>query len=259
MARPGRALRGGDLVYTTGVTNGAARRIGILGGTFDPIHRGHLDVVEAAQAALALTRIVIVPSHVPPHRPQPVASGFHRFAMVAIAIGGRRGWSVSDMELRSPPPSYTSATLARFHTRGHAPGELFFLVGADAFVDIGTWKDYPHILDRAHFVVVSRPACRVEMLPERLPALQGRMRLPPFTAEALAEPAIILIDAATADVSSTAIRLRRAQGQSIAGMVGGGVQQHIEQHGLYTSMFSGRRASDRHTPAPAAGRLHGQD
>jgi nicotinate-nucleotide adenylyltransferase len=235
-----------------------ARRIGILGGTFDPIHRGHTDLAAAACEALEFTRLLLIPSNIPPHRAQPSASSHHRFAMAALAISDRVGWSLSDVELRSEAPSYTTTTLSRFHQRGYLATELFFLIGADAFADIGAWKDYPHILDAAHFVVVSRPGYSIADVPHRMPLLASRMIDPPLDELADIEPSIILIDAETTDVSSTAIRRCRAEGKSIAGMVDPRVQQHIEQHGLYTPMPPGRRRSDA-PQAAAAGRLHGQN
>jgi nicotinate-nucleotide adenylyltransferase len=234
-----------------------ARRIGILGGTFDPIHRGHLDMGTAAELALGLSRMFVIPANIPPHRPQPSASGFHRFAMVALAIAGKPGWRASDLELRDDPPSYTSHTLQKFQERGYAPAEIFFVIGADAFAEIATWKDYPRILDAAHFAVVSRPGCSVEELPWRLPSLATRMVRHPLGPLSQLDASIILIDAATSDVSATAIRQHRLEERSITGMVEPSVQQHIEQHGLYTSRTPGRRANDA-APSPAAGRLHGQ-
>jgi nicotinate-nucleotide adenylyltransferase len=236
----------------------STRRIGILGGTFDPIHRGHTDLAHAAADALAFTRVILIPASIPPHRPQPFASSYHRFAMAALAVAGRSGWRLSDLELRTEAPSYTTTTLRRFHERGYPPAELFFLIGADAFADIGAWKDYPQILGAAHFVVVSRPGCSASDLPRRLPQLAPRMIRPPLLEHPTAEPSIILIDAGTADVSSTAIRRCRAESQPITGMVDPRVQQHIEQHGLYTAMVPGRRRDDGHLDS-SAGRLHGQD
>ena len=233
------------------------RRIGILGGTFDPIHRGHLDVGAAAAAALALDRMLVIPSHVPPHRAQPHASNFHRFAMVALAVAGRSGWRASDLELRTQPPSYTASTLQQFHARGYAPRELFFVVGADAFAEIESWKDFPALLGYAHFVVVSRPGFPVHSLPVQMPHLGVMLTSAGIGPESLEKPTIVLLDAATTDVSSTAIRELRGAGRPITGLVDAGVQQHIEQHGLYTSRFPGRRAMDEQ-PDPAAGRLHGQ-
>jgi len=235
-----------------------ARRIGVLGGTFDPIHRGHLEVADAALAELHLTRMFMVTSNVPPHRPQPCASVYHRFAMVAIAVLDRPDWRAADVELRHDAPSFTSRTLQCFHERGYAASELFFVIGADAFADIESWRDYPHILNRAHFVVVSRPGFSIVETPRRLPALAPRMARPPMDASGRSNPSIILIDRETTDVSSTAIRQRVAAGESIAGLVPAAVRQHIEQHGLYTSMTPGRRASDA-SKIPAAGRLHGQE
>jgi len=234
-----------------------SRRIGILGGTFDPIHCGHLDIGAAAEAALGLTGLFVIPANIPPHRPQPVASSFHRFAMVALALSGRTGWQASDLELHGDTPSYTSTTLKRFHEQGYASSELFFVAGADAFAEIGTWKDYPAILDLAHFAIVSRPGCPVDDLPGRLPVLASRMTQPPIDRPRQLETVIFLIDAQTTDVSSTAIRRRRADGFPITGMVTPGVQQHIEQHGLYASNAPGRCEADK-IPDPAAGRLHGK-
>jgi nicotinate-nucleotide adenylyltransferase len=235
-----------------------ARRIGILGGTFDPIHCGHVDVGQAAQDALGLQRVFVVAANVPPHRPQPFTSAYHRFAMASFAVSGRQGWCATDLELRVQTPSYTSETLHRFRQRGYAATELYFVLGADAFTDIGSWRDYPSILDLAHFAVVSRPGYPVDDLSHRLPRLASRMARPPIDQLSALDPVIFLIDAPTADVSSTAIRRRLAAGESIAGLVPPGVQQHIEQHGLYSAMPPGRRALDAPPPS-AAGRLHGQD
>jgi nicotinate-nucleotide adenylyltransferase len=236
----------------------STRRVGLLGGTFDPIHMGHLDLATTAQAALGLTQVVLIPANVPPHRPKPLTSSFHRFAMVSLTVAGRHGWRASDLELRHEAPSYTSTTLRRFHERGYRASELFFLIGADAFADIPTWRDYPAILDRAHFAVVSRPRWPVHEVAARVPALASRMVAAIGTFVIPETPSIILIDGRTSDVSSTAMRSRLANGQSIAGMVDERVREHIEQHELYRSSTPDRRS----TIAPAdstAGRLHGQD
>ena len=234
------------------------RRIGIMGGTFDPIHWGHIEAGFAAEAALKLMRLIVIPSSVPPHRDRPYASAFHRFAMVSLAAVGRNGWRASDLELRNDSESYTANTLQMFHERGYAPAELFFIIGADAFADIASWKDYPTVLEYAHFAVVARPGYPISDLPHRLPHLADRMTKPPLDTISHLDPMIVLIDAPTSDVSATGIRDRRIRGESIAGMVPDPVRQHIEQHGLYTSHTPGRRASDAETAA-VAGRVHGED
>jgi len=233
----------------------ASRRVGIMGGTFDPIHCGHLDAASAAETTLALSELLVVTSNVPPHRPSPAASSYHRFAMVSLAVAGRPGWQASDIELRDDGRSFTSSTLQKLHALGYAPAELFFIIGADAFADIMSWVDYPAILDYASFAVVARPGHRVADVPERLPALAGRMIRPPLDGSRR-DTSIVLLDAPTSDVSSTAIRERRAGGESIAGLVPDSVRQHIEQHGLYSSTAHGSRAIEG-APASAAGRLHG--
>jgi nicotinate-nucleotide adenylyltransferase len=244
----------------------AARRVGILGGTFDPIHNGHIDLGRAAEASLALTRLFIIPASVPPHRPQTHASAFHRFAMAALVVADHPNWRASDLELRSLSTSYTAVTLQQFHDRGYSPSELYFIIGADAFADLATWRAYPQILDWAHFAVVSRPGHPTEALAGVLPALASRMVRPPLEPAGEINPLIILIDAPTAAVSSTAIRERRAGGETISGLVTPGVETHIERHGLYAALLPvtpevpstpDTRRNDPPSDA-AAGRLHGQ-
>jgi len=232
------------------------QRIGLLGGTFDPIHRGHVDLGTAAWTAMNLTELLVIPAHVPPHRDGAVASPFHRFAMISLALSGLRGWRASDMELRvAEAPSYTVQTLSRFHERGYSATEIFFVIGADAFADVQTWKSADAVLNATNFAVVSRPGHPVSELADRLPQLSSRMTRPPVPEGPSPSTMIFLIDVPTADVSSTAIRRRCEERMSIAGMVHPSVEQHIQQHGLYTSRSHGRRRSDP-SAAPAAGRLH---
>jgi nicotinate-nucleotide adenylyltransferase len=233
----------------------AAVRIGLLGGTLDPIHLGHLETAQAARRTLELDTVYILPSHVPPHRPQqPVASGYHRFAMTALAIDGIEGLAASDIELCSPGPSYTADTLTRFRERnGLAASQIFFITGADAFAEIATWYRYPEVLDLAHFAVVSRPDFPVGRLGEALPSLTVRMiTIEPGNGSAAASrhsSSIFLINAPTPDVSSTEIRRRLAAGESVSGMVPESVERHLRQHRLYSS-----------SPDPfTADHLHGQN
>jgi nicotinate-nucleotide adenylyltransferase len=176
--------------------------------------------------------------------------------MAAIAVSGRTGWQASDLELLQSAPSYTETTLGCLHEDGYRAFELFFIIGADAFADIASWKNYPGILDAANFAVVSRPGSPVGSLRHRLPQLAPRMKGPDAAVNER-EPSIFLIEAETADVSSTAIRQRRLHGQSISGLVPPGVEQHIEQHGLYRTITPGE-PHDQRFVNPAAGRLHGQ-
>jgi nicotinate-nucleotide adenylyltransferase len=208
-------------------------RLGVLGGTFDPVHLGHLAVGRAAAAALALDHVRLMPSRVPPHRSvRPRASSYHRFAMAALAALGEPGWTVSDMELRRDGPSYSADTLTALASEGWAATQIFFLIGADAFADIATWSRYPAVLDLAHFVVVTRPGTTHDDVRARVPALAPRMT----TADeigARATPGIVLLAADTPNVSSTDIRARAAGGASLTGLVTEPVEQYIRRHGLY--------------------------
>jgi len=236
--------------------------IGILGGTFDPIHCGHVAVALAARDALGLDAVTLVPTRVPPHRSrQPYASIYHRFAMTALAALSEEGLQVSDLELDAPGPSYTSMLLERLHGEGYDASHIVFIIGADAFAEIATWHNYPAILNRCHFAVISRPGQQADELRARLPGLADRFitiapetrapnaeRLPGAAATSVAltsqAPAIFLIGAATPDVSSTEIRERRRAGLPIDGLVPEAVEQYIRRHTLYAGAI------------PTAGHLH---
>jgi len=239
------------------------RRIGILGGTFDPFHLGHLALARAARTALQLDEFRIVPSNVPPHRAAPGASPYHRFAMAALGIVGEPGLVLDDIEMALDGPSFTTTTLARFHDKGFTPSQIFFIVGADAFAEIATWRDYPQVLDAANFVVIARPGLAASSLAERLPELKSRMRFVshpshlshPSHPSHLSHPcSILLMDLETPDVSGTRIRQRAASGAPLDGMVPPLVAAHITAHHLY-ELSERQSASGR----SAAHELHEQE
>jgi len=210
------------------------RRLGVFGGTFDPIHFGHLDAADAAERALGLDEILFVPSHDPPHRSvEPHASAFHRFALVALAIDGRRSWHTSDLEVSREGPSYTADMLRTLHACGWRGSQIFFILGADAFAEIATWREFPAVLDGAHFVVVARPGTTVDAALARSPDLQPRVRPAAGPGGTAGPTAVFLVDARTRDVSSTTIRARLAARQPIDDLVPPAVARHIAAHRLY--------------------------
>lgn len=214
----------------------ASKRIGVLGGTFDPIHFGHLDAAGAARRALDLDHVLLMPARVPPHKASaPLASAYHRFAMTALAAADRAELRVSDIELEQSGPSYTSWTLDRLAGGGLRPAQLFFIAGTDAFAEITAWRDYPDLLARSHFVVVSRPGNAADRMPQRLPALAGRMHSPAGIAPAAGADAtrIWLVSAPTRDVSSSTVRLCVEQGHAVDRLVPASVAAHIARHDLY--------------------------
>ena len=219
--------------------------LGVLGGTFDPIHNGHVAAACAAQEALKLDEIVLVPSHVPPHRAHPAgATSEQRYAMAQLAASDQPGWSASRLELDRAGRSYTYDTLvairerlrataamseARGDVRGGASSpvewQIFFILGADAFAEIATWSRYPAVLDLSNFVVVSRPGITLDSLRERVPSA--------FQLRPSAETRVILVDAHTPDISATDIRRRVRAGDSIRGLVPAAVEHYISTHRLY--------------------------
>ena len=221
----------------------------MLGGTFDPIHRGHLDAARAVHDALGLDQVLLVPAHMPPHRKRaPHASAYHRFAMTALAAQDAPYLVADDLELQVDGPSYTAHTLARLAAAGHAPSQMVFITGVDAFAEIATWYDYPRVLDAAHFAVVARPGHALGTLAARVPALRDRFspaqRLDGLTPSMSQQTRIFLVDASTTDASSTALRASLAAGDDVSRLVPPLVGAHLVRHQLYRNLSS------------QAGRLH---
>lgn len=213
-------------------------RTGVIGGTFDPVHLGHLSAAAAAADALELERVLFIPSHHPPHRPtSPRASGCHRFAMTALAIAGDPRFEASDLELGRPGPSFTADTLRRLHALGHDASQLFFILGTDAVAEIATWHEYPAVLDLACFVVIARPGHPLGRVASQVPEVAPRLVAPGASASSTAKSQqagqIVLVEADPPDVSSTAIRDRIARGLPIEGLVPSAVETHIRRHRLY--------------------------
>lgn len=212
--------------------------LGVLGGTFDPIHNGHIAAGLRAQAALRLDRVLVVPSRIPPHRSMTAGTPpADRLAMARLVAADHPGWSASDIELKREGPSYTYDTLTEL--RAASTSQFFFIIGADAFAEIATWSRYPAVLDLAHFAVVARPGITLHSLQARVPDLADRMTTPDqfepsaFNHQPSAKTRLILIEAATPDVSSTEIRRRVRAGESIHGLVPEAVAAYIATHRLY--------------------------
>jgi nicotinate-nucleotide adenylyltransferase len=209
-------------------------RLGLFGGTFDPIHVGHMDAADAARRALALHQVLFIPSHLPPHREaDPRATMFHRFAMVALATNAEPAYGASDVEARRAGTSYTHDTLLGLYAQGWAPTQLFFIIGTDAFAQIAMWREFPRLVEGTNFAVVGRSGTTLDAALARTPALATRVRTLARVPEPSDETAVYLIDAATRDVSSTHIRAELAAGRSIANLVPEPVERHIIRHGLY--------------------------
>ena len=200
-------------------------REGILGGSFDPIHNGHLHVAREAQRRLALDRVLFVPARRPPHKhDRALTPGEHRLAMVTLAIAGIPGFDASDAELRRTGPSYTIDTVSAELARLGAPREIFFLVGADQALELDTWHRIGELAALCTLTPVTRPGFRLADL-DRLSAR--------LSADVVARIQSSALDVPPLDVSSTDVRRRIREGLPIDALVPPAVAEYIRKHGLY--------------------------
>ena len=184
-------------------------KTGILGGTFDPIHEGHLAAGRAAIDCAGLDRVVIIPTGVPPHRPRAVAGAEDRLEMCRLAVSGDHRFEVSDIELRREGASYTVDTLRQLQELDPST-ELYLILGWDAAKLLGTWHDPEEVRRLARIIVVTRPGSGV----------------PVTTSE-------ILCERPTPDVSASRLRGALARGEDVAGFVPAPVAEYIARRGLY--------------------------
>ena len=193
-----------------------AQKIGIWGGSFDPVHIGHLILAQEALTACNLDRLIWVPSGDPPHRAGPVASGEDRLHMVSCVVQNHDAFSVSDLEVRRSGSSYTSVTLKDIRAEAcDAADLLYLLIGADNAVDFNQWFEPDRVMDLAQVVVFDRPGV-------------SRGDVPPELADRM-----IFLDTPQIEISSTTVRERVRQDVSIKYWVPEPVLNHIDARGLY--------------------------
>jgi nicotinate-nucleotide adenylyltransferase len=215
------------------------QRIAVYGGTFDPIHNGHLRVADAILKAFAMDRMLFVPAFVPPHkRNQQISSPFHRIAMLALATAEQQQMFVSAIELEAPQRPYTIETLGRLQTElGNV--QLFFVMGADSFRDVTMWREHERLLTEFDVIVATRPGYQSNQnitahLAAKLQAacvdLRGAQNPSP---EHFAKPHVYLTDYVAMDVSATAIREAVEQHQPFEHLVPPKVAAYIEKYQLY--------------------------
>jgi len=213
-------------------------RIGIFGGTFDPIHCGHLQAAEEVRSRLPLDRVLFVPSNTPPHKRRPdMAPAADRLAMVRSALRGRPGLAASDLEVASPRTSYSIFTLARIR-KLYPDARIFFLLGADAFREIKTWREWRRVLDQCTFIVMTRPgaslrAARAVLEPDYRDRMAAVRNAADAEARLRAGRTILFFRIEALPISSTDIRRLVRDGQSIEGLVPGGVAARIKSAKLY--------------------------
>ena len=211
-------------------------RWGLLGGTFDPIHIGHLRCAEEVREMFGLDKVLFVPAASPPLKRAKVTPFADRMKMVALAVEGNPAFEVSDVEGRREGRSYSIDTVRYFLDTRVRDLELFFILGRDAFADIGRWKDWEKLLLLCHFVVVTRPGYDDQRPDEILPPpLAASFRhLPGRKAFRSPSGSSLFFRSATfLDISSTDIRKRLSRGKSVRYLIPDAVAEYISRHSLY--------------------------
>lgn len=232
------------------------KKVGIIGGTFDPIHCGHLNIARLMGEKFALERIIFMPALAPPHKDNEEISAFsHRYAMVERAIEPEKTFCISALEAQRQGRSYTIDTLRQLRTL-HPHATLYFLMGMDSFAQLDSWKEYNRLFEYSNIVVAQRPGtptyARREDLPVALRHLfcydaarnsftyAGNAKKP-VAPSSPDHGNLYFLRGACMDISSTEIRHRVQHNQPLDGMVPAAVQEYIARHGLYKNLTTSRQ------------------
>ena len=202
----------------------AGQRIGLLGGTFDPIHLGHLLLAVHSHEELDLDRVIFIPARLPPHKTEPVVGPADRLQMVRLAVGDDDRFLVCDCEVSRDEPSYTIDTVGQFQQSLGDDTHLFWLIGSDMLADLPSWHEVGRLVDMVEIVVVSRAS--------QPPADFSSLR-PTLTTEQINRIQAHAIEVPLIDVSSTMVRRRIRLGQSVRYFLPESVEKHILKHKLY--------------------------
>lgn len=227
-------------------------KLGILGGTFNPIHFGHLRAAEEAHELAGLDSVIFIPSGNPPLKADDIAPAHHRYAMVKRAIEKNPHFGLLDLECRTRKKSYTANTLEKLHDL-YPDDSLHFILGIDAFLDIPNWYKPERLLSLAHFLILSRPGCRFADLSSS-PYLSVRKELlrkldigtlPSCSTKLRNKNTVMLLNVSPINISATDIRTRMAQGKSAKYLLPADVESYIISHRLYADRKPQNRAVKR--------------
>ncbi|MCK1967237.1 nicotinate-nucleotide adenylyltransferase [Franconibacter sp. IITDAS19] len=216
------------------MANAAGKLQAYYGGTFDPIHYGHLRPVEALAQTVGLERVVIMPNNVPPHRPQPQASSEQRRAMVELAIADNPLFTLDSRELQRETPSYTAETFRQLREEQGETRPLAFIIGQDSLLSLPYWYRYEQLLERCHLLVCRRPGYPVRMQNEEQQRwLEARLTRDIALLHQRPAGQIFLADTPLFDISATDIRHRLAANRPCDEIVPPRVLAYIREHHLY--------------------------
>ncbi|RPI07408.1 MAG: nicotinate-nucleotide adenylyltransferase [Zetaproteobacteria bacterium] len=228
-------------------------RIGIMGGTFDPIHLGHLRAAEEIYWAFGLDRLVFVPAARPPHKEEVAASALHRYEMVSLATVFTPYFAVSPIELQREGTSYSVETVRAFRKMAGRDTRLYFVVGVDAFLEMSAWREAEELLTLTRVIVAARPGWRLDEV-ERLLAPDQRRLLghptfrylkvgdidPAQVEKDLAPQQVLLVEVVSLDIASREIRQLVEAGRSIRHLVPDAVAAYMAKNRLYRRAVRGR-------------------
>lgn len=206
--------------------------LGLFGGTFDPIHNGHLRPLQEAAKQTSIKHIALIPCHIPVHKKGPMSSSEHRLAMVKLAIAPYPELTVDPREIKRNKPSYSIDTLRELRSE-YAQTPLCFFIGMDSLMSLPTWREWQALLDYCHLVVCARPGHVSQLAPELLPILHNRQITDPQILHQQLAGCIYMAQTTMLNISSTDLRQRLAKRQSTQNMLPATVLTYIQQHKLY--------------------------
>lgn len=214
--------------------------IGVLGGTFDPVHNGHLRLAQELAESMRLAEVRIIPAGTPPHRAAPQVTGEQRLAMVRLAVAGNSLFTVDDREIRRSGPGYSVDTLTELRHEAGSMRPLCLLLGADAFLELATWHRWRELFGLAHLVVAHRPGFPPESWPERMPQplareYEARLLHAPFAVHLAPAGGIATQAIAALDISGSMIRDSLARGVSPRYLLPDPVLDYIRSNNLYVT------------------------
>ena len=211
-------------------------KIGLFGGTFNPVHLGHLRAAEEIREKFSLSKVFFIPAHVPPHKAHSVAPAQDRFAMVRAAVADNPFFDVSDIELQRHGKSYSVDTIRHFRAEHGSGAELFFIMGSDAFREIQTWRSYPEFFGLCSFIVMSRPGESAEpgkSVPHEFADLFAQSCDGNCYEHLDSGNRVYFCRVSLLDISSTGIRQALGLGGSVKYLVPDSVAGYILKYGIY--------------------------
>jgi len=214
--------------------------VGIMGGTFNPIHFGHLRAAQEVAESLQLAQVIFMPAAKPPHKSEVGLVSFdHRWHMLELAMEGNPLFVLSDLEYQRPGISYSVETLTQLAKERGGSEELYFVLGLDAFLELPTWKSYRELFSLCHFVVVARPGFSPESLDAMLKTQVSASYSFDFQVQGYLHPSLHTVyyrEVTLLDISSSTIRQLLAEGGTVRYLLPKKVEEYIQQQGLYQQL-----------------------